>query len=265
MTDIVETEKEMEFGKQLYKGIDAPAPTNPLDVILSDPDKIKEIDADKIEKLFELQQRSIDAQAKRTFYSCLTAARTQFRRVKWNKPNEQTRSRYATLDAITSMLDPIISEYGFSRSLTTDGTDPSGETIFVLVVRHEDGHSEESRLPLPIDDKGIKGNTNKTRLHGMGSAFTYAERILVTKFFGIETGDKDDDGNAGAGIGTRSAATLSTEQQAAISAHLERSGRDEAKFLQIYGVPTVAEIPAACFNAALSMLKKAIELREGKT
>ena len=237
---------------------------SPLDAVLADPDKIALIDTDKIEKLFELQQRSIDAQAKRTFFSELTAARSKFSRVKRDKRNEQTKSKYTTLEAITSMLDPIIAQHGFSRSLTTDGVDPSGDTIFVLVVRHESGHSEESRLPLPIDDKGIKGNVNKTRIHAMGSAFTYAERILVTKFFGVETGDKDDDGNAAGGRGAEPEPLITVEQQAELTAWIQRAEMDETKLLAIYAVEKVAELPAKLYPGALRMAKIRHENNEAK-
>ena len=79
---------------------------------------------------------------------------------------------------------------------------PENHTRFVLLVRHS-GHREEHMWDAPIDDKGIKGNPNKTRLHGGASSMNYACRYLKTNVFNIQTFTDDDGNAAGAGPGVQ--------------------------------------------------------------
>ena len=243
----------------------APDSGNVLDVLLSDPSQIAHVDTDKLEKLFELQQRGIEARGKRAFYSEMATAKTKFTRVQRDKPNPQTRSLYAPLESITAMLDPIISQHGFSYSLDTAGTNGDGDNVYVLIVRHAAGHSESTRIALPIDDEGLKKGKNKTRIHGLASSYTYATRLLLCRFFGVETGDVDDDGNAGAGHGKPAPEPLITvEQQAELTAWIERAEMNETKLLAIYAVEKVAELPAKLYPGALRMAKIRHENNEAK-
>ena len=60
-----------------------------------------------------------------------------------------------------------------------------------------------------LTTKAMGDKVNKTKLHGMASSYTYCERHLLCKVFGVQLSD-DDDGNAAA-IGP--AADPITEEQ----------------------------------------------------
>ena len=301
LTESPEAEDEFaedkEFAEGLYKeGINDPAPDagNPdrggqmvahgakspviatsgaLTRVLDDPGLLERIDHEKLTALFDLQERADALAARKEFYIALHEAKRRFRPIPELAWNKQTTSSYARMDTIKSEIEPILDDLGFVTSFSAEGKDAAGDTVFVLTVRHIAGHEVTSKLPLPLDYQGIKGTANKTKVHGQVSSFSYAERTLLEKFFSLkkikrshehEKIDLDDDGNAAGGYGLEAPKLLSVEQQAAISAHLERSGRDESKFLAVYGAATVAEIPASCFQAALSMLQKAIAIQEGQ-
>ena len=124
------------------------------------------------------------------------------------------------------MLDPVIHKHGFSTSLSSQPGAPADHTRFVLMVRHVGGHAEEHTWDAPIDDKGIKGNPNKTRLHGGGSSMAYAARYLKTNVFSVST-YRDDDGNAARHGRRRRAdhpATISTAYRLGRSSQACRQG-----------------------------------------
>ena len=72
----------------------------------------------------------------------------------------------------------------------------------MLILRHTGGHEERHFLDAQPDYVGMKGNQNKTRLHGMASSFTYCERHLLCKVFAVQLA-RDDDGNGGFQLGAR--------------------------------------------------------------
>ena len=110
--------------------------------------------------------------------------------------NTQTGTMYARAEDVTGMLDPlIIGLEGFSRSLSTTDCPVEGHIRFVLILRHNSGHEERHNFDAPPDYLGPKGSPTKTKLHGMASSYTYCERHLLCKVFGVQL-VADDDGNA---------------------------------------------------------------------
>ena len=102
------------------------------------------------------------------------------------------------------MIHPILVEEGFSRSLSMDECPADDHNRYVLILRHNGGHLERHWMDAPIDDKGMAGKTNKTRLHGTASSYTYCQNQLLCKVLGVPL--VDDDGNSGAGVGPGSEA-----------------------------------------------------------
>ena len=118
------------------------------------------------------------------------------------------------------------------------------------------GHAEEHTWDAPIDDKGIKGNPNKTRLHGGGSSMSYAARYLKTNVFGVQT-YRDDDGNA-AGTG-EGAEPITQEQFQTLNDEADKSGADKVRlaawYKSAFGVDALAKLPARHFDRVKLMLE----------
>ena len=87
-------------------------------------------------------------------------------------------SLYARAEDIEKMLDPLIGQHGFSVSTSTEDSPQEGQTRFVLVLRHESGHSERYHMDAPLDNVGMGGKTNKTKIQGLASSFTFCRRQL---------------------------------------------------------------------------------------
>ena len=236
----------------------AAQPSNPLAVVLSDPERLKELDIDKLERLLSMQ-RQLDADAaKRAFHAAFTAVQSEVVRVQKRGVNTHTRSAYALAEDVFRMLDPVITRHGFSRSLSTEESPLADHIRFVLIVRHEGGHREEHRMDAPIDNIGPGGKPTKTRLHGMASSYTYCERHLVMKVFGVETGAVDDDGNSAAGLDN--GGTITEDQALELDAMLTDRWPDDiakarGRFCRALKVAKIADLPAARFNEARQLLE----------
>lgn len=156
-----------------------------------------EIDADKIEKFLDMQERVLDRQAKIAFFDAMNLVQAELPIVINDKRNAQTNSLYAQLESIAKAIKPIYTKHGFSASFTEA---PCAADNYIRVegaLRHKDGHVEDHYwTEMPLDKTGIKGNVNKTDIHATGSAFKYARRYLTCLMFDVATADYDDDANA---------------------------------------------------------------------
>ena len=231
-------------------------PQSPLALILADPAQLAAIPIDTVERLFAID-REIKADASRKEFSiAFHALQGDLAPVHKAAKNTHTKSWYATLEDVEAMLDPLLQRHGFSVSLSSQPGAPADHSRFVLIVRHNGGHTEEHIWDAPIDDKGIKGEANKTRLHGGASARTYAKRYLKVDVFDVST-YRDDDGNAaGAGPG---AEAITQEQFQQLNDLADESGADKvrlAAWLQSsFGIDALAKLPARHFDRVRLMLE----------
>ena len=171
---------------------------NPLALILQDPDKLKGLQVDTLERLWAIEKEVRADHRRQQFHEAFTAAQIELAPVRKEARNSQTNSVYAKLEDVVAMLDPVINKHGFSRSISEDPTFAGEGIRFVMTVRHTAGHSELHYLRAPVDNIGPKGAPTKTVLHGIGSSFSYVERIMCCKVWAIQVFE-DDDGNAGGG------------------------------------------------------------------
>lgn len=153
----------------------------------------KAIDADKLEKLVDVQLKVMAENARREFNVAMSAVEANLPQVARDAQNDQTRSLYARHETIARAIKPIYTQYGFSTSFS-QAEGPQGFIRIRGTLRHVGGHEAEYLVDLPLDDKGIKGNVNKTPLHATGSTLTYGRRYLTCMMFDVATGD-DTDGN----------------------------------------------------------------------
>ena len=227
-----------------------------LDALLRDPARLDTLPMEKLERLFDLHQRMQADAAKQDFSVAFNAAQGQMSPVVKRGKNASTGgSTFALAEDVIGMLQPLMSVHGFSWSISTTDGPHADKMRFVLVLRHTGGHEERHTLDAPVDDTGMKGNPTKTRLHGMASSYTYCERHLLCKVWGVQL-VKDDDGNAASNVGP--GAERITEQQAHdLESLLEETGRDRAKFLKLYGVSTISDLSAANYKGALQTLESA--------
>jgi hypothetical protein len=153
-----------------------------------------QVDIEKMERLFAMHQQMVKTEAEAAFNAAMARAQANITPVANNAANTQTNSTYAKLAAINAAITPIYTAEGLSISFDTGKADSDGYTRTVAIVSHSAGHNRQYHLDLPLDDVGMKGVANKTKVHATGSTTSYARRYLVCMIFNVTTED-DDDGN----------------------------------------------------------------------
>ena len=233
-----------------------PDPTGTLVAILNDPAKLEAFPLDKLERLIELQDRMNAETARQEFNRAFAAVQSELTPVAKRGYNSHTRAHYVLADDVTRMLNPILDRHGFSRSLATKVGDqapglPDGHTRFVLILRHDGGHTEEYSIDAPIDAGGTKGRTNKTAVQGLGSTYTYMQRYLLLNVFGIPVG-ADDDGRGG-NVGPVSE-KISAEEVRDLNTRMVDLGVDFERFLDYFGIRELSELTREQSRRAGAML-----------
>ena len=149
-----------------------------------------------IERMMALWERREARTAEMQFNGAMSAAQREMRPVAADAENPQTRSRYASYEALDRALRPIYTQHGFGLSFDT-GDAPLPELVRVLCyVTHTAGHARTYRADMPADGKGAKGGDVMTKTHAVGSAMSYGMRYLLKMIFNVAVGEDDDDGNS---------------------------------------------------------------------
>lgn len=149
-----------------------------------------------LERLMALWERGEAKKAELAFNAAMSTAQKQMRPVAVDATNPQTRSKYASYEALDRALRPIYTEHGFGLSFDTADSPLAEHVRVVCHVTHEGGHSSLRHLDMPADGKGAKGGDVMTKTHAVGSALSYGMRYLLKMIFNVAVGEHDDDGNA---------------------------------------------------------------------
>lgn len=211
------------------------------------------VDVDKMERLMQMHERFVDRQASAAFNAAMVRAQQCIRPVVRRSLNIQTNSSYAKLEDIDQAISPVYTAQGFSLSFGTSDSPLAGHIRVVCDVMHDQGHTKQYQMDLPLDATGIGGKTNKTGVHAHGSTNSYARRYLTMNIFNVVMVNEDNDGN---GDTTPPPEPIVTAGQAAqLSALLKKcSETAQGKFADLYGEP--ANITKANFDSVLAALTK---------
>lgn len=172
----------------------------------------KGADLDKLEKLLTLQERWDANEAKKAFNSCMVEVHKNIPMIGKSLKNEQTHSKYASLDNIIFETKAIYTEQGFSISFHEGVTEKPEHIRVCADVTHRLGHKEPYFYDVPMDGKGLKGNANMTPIHAKASSTSYGRRYLMCMIWNIPTGD-DNDGNNGSAAPRKQPASMPKERE----------------------------------------------------
>lgn len=208
------------------------------------------VDVDKMERLYAMQERALSRHAEQAFNEAMKAAQSEMRTIGADANNSQTKSRYATYAKLDSVLRPIYTQHGFSVSFDEDDS-PKQDHIRVLAyVAHEAGFTRTYRKDMPADGKGAKGGDVMTKTHAAGAAASYGMRYLLKGIFNVAVGDDDTDGNVSDAGGS-----ITQEQVKTLLALIEEVGAVTEKFCDVYQIDAVPDLPSKLFNDAISNLR----------
>lgn len=171
--------------------------------------------------------------------------------------NGQTQSNYAKHEDINEPIKPILCAHGFALSF--DILEQTKDNITILVIlTHNGGHQKTLPLTMPIDTVGVKGNPNKTVLHGIASTITYIKRVAICLLLNISTGD-DKDGNKPLPQEPQFI-FISEEQLNEITTLLDKSGADKISFIRDYlKIDTLNMLLSSKYNQVVNRLNARIK------
>jgi hypothetical protein len=204
---------------------------------------------------FRRQMRMEDAEEQ--FNLAMGECQAEMRPIEANASNPQTKSKYATLDAVDRALRPIYSKHGFTLSFnTTDCPIPDHIRVLCYVTRGL--HKVTYQHDVAITTVGPKGNDVMTKIHAGGSALSYGKRYLELMIFHITisdgAGSADDDGNKAGG--TR---VIDGLQLGELRKLMSLARADEEKFLELFQIGALTELPASHFSVAKQQLSLKIK------
>jgi len=210
------------------------------------------VDVDKMERLYAMQERALSRHAEQAFNEAMKAAQSEMRAIGADANNSQTKSKYATYAKLDSVLRPIYTKHGFSVSFDEDDS-PKAEHIRVLAyVAHEAGFTRTYRKDMPADGKGAKGGDVMTKTHATGAAASYGMRYLLKGIFNVAVGEDDTDGNTPPPDDDQ----ITEEQAATVRGLIEETNSDIEKFCQYLKVEAVPHIRQSQFGRVIAMLEK---------
>ena len=153
------------------------------------------IDVEKLDRLMQMHERATARVARERFNAAMTAAQKQMRPIAADADNPQTKSRYASYNALDRALRPIYTNHGFGLSFNTGDGAPVGWVRVLCDVTHSGGHEKQYKIDMPADGKGAKGGDVMTLTHATGAAASYGSRYLLKMIFNVSVGEDDRDGN----------------------------------------------------------------------
>lgn len=212
------------------------------------------VDIEKMERLFAMQERILERDAKIAFTEAKRAMRpelpiiTQKGHIVIRDKNNQDKiiqdTPFAKFEDINEAVMPILTRHGFDLAFK-NGLAPDGKVRVTTILSHVAGHSEDTHFDLPHDSSG-----SKNAVQAIGSSTSYAKRYGITAILNLTIAGEDDDGvKAGA------PATLDDNQEATIEALIQEVKADRKKFLAFFKVAHVSDLEAAQYGQAVKMLE----------
>lgn len=157
-----------------------------IERVAMDPDS----DLEKLERMLELKKQHDASEAQKAFAAAFARASSDFPTIPLNGKGHNNKP-YATLEDITKLTRPVLSEHGLALTFAID---VSQEVLVTAKLMHKAGHCETTSIALPRDTSG-----SKNAVQAVGSTQTYGQRYTAQAILGLSLGmDAEDDGR-GAG------------------------------------------------------------------
>lgn len=198
-------------------------------------------DVGKLEKMMELRERYLAAEAKKSFIKALSDFQMEVPPIV--KKKQAHNYKFAPLCDITAMANPILNKHGLSYWFR-QSQDEEKITV-TCVAAHSDGHQQETSLAGLPDTGG-----SKNKIQAVGSAVEYLRRYTFTCAFGITTADEDSDGRVLSQFGD----FITDEQLAELEQLMEGISVHREKFLKYFKITELKDLPQCRYQKAKQMI-----------
>jgi hypothetical protein len=214
---------------------------------------------EQLGKLVDLYERMEALDARKQFFAAMARFQEECPAIPKTSTAEVTSSRtgskfsytYADLDEIVATIRPYLIKNGLSYNWDSEISANGAMLTVICTVRHEAGHSERSKMTLPVESSAAMSPQQK-----YGAALTFAQRRTLSSALGLVTTDSEDP--------KVDPAKVTAEQVAEIERLLGEAGADPEAFLEYIGAESVAAIPANKYQQAVSGLRQRIATNSRK-
>lgn len=215
----------------------------------------KGLDIESIQALVQMHREEQDRQAKREWHAAMAAFKRDCPPVQRRTENDQFKvtvngvrrnRKYASLEDIEATVREPLANNGLSYRWG-DFTEKDGKMHMDCLVSHVGGHTESSAGSVPVESKAGCSDQQKR-----GIAVAYVQRYTVIAALGLTSCEEDTDGNESGG----SSDVVSEEQASTLYALIDEVGQNTDKFLAVYGVARIEDLPAANYKAAVELLER---------
>lgn len=215
-----------------------------IEALIQRPD----VPIEKLQQIVALHERIKADQARREYLDAFSRLQAEMPPAV-RRGTGHNNKRYARFEDVIEAARGPLCRYGFSLSFRVHH---EGAVVRVTgVLGHAGGHQETTEMPLPADATG-----NKNNVQAWGSSISYGKRYVALTLLGIAT-DDDDDGQKASGV-------ITGEQAKVLAKLITETGTDIAKFLELGGVESLSDIPAAQFEAAKGkLMAKKVHMQKG--
>lgn len=234
---------------------------NPLEILRMAVEKGANVET--LERLTALAERVEDRNAAKEFADamarfqehCPPIRKTSTANVMSQRTGSSHSYKYAELDEIARTIRPLLAKEGLSYRW--DSTEEGGRLTCVCTVSHINGHTITAKFACGTDTPAAMSAQQKS-----AAALTYARRQSLIQALGLTTCDPDTDGRVPVAVASE---TITAHQVANLRAMLDELGGDsEARFLGAMKLPSLADMPASKFEAAIKAIEKKRAERAGR-
>jgi hypothetical protein len=220
------------------------------------------ISLEKMDRILAMQERIMERQARMAFSAAIADAKAEIPVIAKNKHVgfESKKEGAAKTDywhedfaEVARTVDPILGKHGLSYRFRTIGK-PGEPVTVTCIIAHREGHEEENSLTAPHDASG-----NKNPIQAIGSTLTYLQRYSLKAALGLAAGN-DDDGVASSAETSK----VSVEQAAALAERIEKNVINLDKFLAVFKIAALADLPAKRFADAMTEIDLLLAYRAKK-
>lgn len=140
-----------------------------------------------LERYIALRKSEQERQSRMAFEEHFSLMRAELPAVGKHKDNGATKSKYAPIEDIQRLCDPIIHKFGFSYSWREEAI-TEGKRVWMDISGY--GHTRSNYFDCPK----ISGNNAQNAIQVAGAMSTYGRRYTFVSGFGVIVEGEDSDG-----------------------------------------------------------------------
>ena len=148
-------------------------------------------DVSKLQALWEMNKENEIIKSKKKCYSDLALAKAEMPKIIRSKSNFTFSSKYAALEDIHEIIDPILGKY--NMSVVYDNKQNDNNITVKAILLHGEGYDISTEISVPVSS--ITSNAGKlvrTPLQDISASLTSAKRYVVCSLLGLVTEDTRD-------------------------------------------------------------------------